>query len=307
MSQIDPLEPHGSRTVSATALLFYPKIGDGKSMLIPQISEAAAYIRQHTDLVPDIALTLGSGLGPVADAFEGIAIPYGDIPHFPVAHAPGHDGQLLLGTLYGRSCVAMRGRVHMYEGYTAQDVTFPLRVMHALGAQTVCLTNAAGGMREGMQVGDFVAIEDHLSLATAAGFDPLRGMHDPGLGERFVSMNKAYDPELIALAQSINADITKGTYAHAIGPSFEPPALIRLMQMAGCDMVGMSTVPEVIVARHAGMRVFALSTITNISVNTVTDNHITNEAEVFESAKLITPKLSAFLEKFIPALPTVER
>ena len=272
-------------------------------MLIPQIAEATAFIRSQTDVVPDIALTLGSGLGPVADAFEGIAIPYGDIPYFPVAHAPGHDGQLLIGTLYGRSCVAMRGRVHMYEGYTAQEVTFPLRVMHGLGAHTACLTNAAGGMRDGMTVGDFVAIEDHLSLATAAGEDPLRGMHDPGLGERFVSMNKAYDPELIALAQSIDPAITRGTYAHAIGPSFEPPALVRLLQLIGCDMVGMSTVPEVIVARHANMRVFALSTITNISVSTVADSHVTNEAEVFESAKLITPKLSGFMEKFIPALP----
>jgi purine-nucleoside phosphorylase len=290
-----------------TALPTPTKIGDDKGMLIPQIAESVAYIRKHADIVPDIALTLGSGLGPVADAFEGIAIPYGDIPHFPVAHAPGHDGQLLLGSLYGRACVAMRGRVHMYEGYTAQEVTFPLRVMQALGAEIAVLTNAAGGMRAGMQVGDFVAIEDHLSLATAAGQDPLRGMHDPGLGQRFVSMNMAYDPALIELAQSINPDITRGTYAHAIGPSFEPPALIRLLQLVGCDMVGMSTVPEVIVARHAGMQVFALSTITNISVSTVDDGHVTNEAEVFDAAKLITPKLSDFMSRFIPVLPDVAR
>ena len=276
-------------------------------MIIPQIAEATAYIRSHTDAVPDIALTLGSGLGPVADAFDGIAIPYGDIPHFPVAQAPGHDGQLLVGTLYGRSCVAMRGRVHMYEGYSSQEVTFPLRVMQALGARIVVLTNAAGGMRKDMAVGDFVAVEDHFSLAMAAGHDPLRGLHDPGLGERFVSLNKAYDPALIALAQRIEPAITTGVYGHNVGPSFEPPALIRLMQSVGCGMVGMSTVPEVIVARHAGMRVFALSTITNICVSTVDDDHITNEAEVFEAAKLITPRLSDFLARFLPALPQVAR
>lgn len=276
-------------------------------MNIPEIAEAAAYVRQQTDVIPDIALTLGSGLGPVADAFDGIAIPYGDIPHFPVAHAPGHDGQLLIGTLYGRACVAMRGRVHMYEGYSAQQVTFPLRVMQALGARIVFLTNAAGGMRDGMTVGDFVAIEDHLSLAIAAGHDPLRGLHDPGLGERFVSLNKAYDPDLIALAQSIDPAITRGVYGHAVGPSFEPPVLIRLMQSVGCAMVGMSTVPEVIVARHVGMRVFALSTITNICVSTVDDDHVTNEQEVFEAARLITPRLSAFIERFFPALPPVSR
>ena len=276
-------------------------------MMIPMISKAVTHIRQHTDFRPDIALTLGSGLGPVADAFDGVAIPYGEIPHFPVAQAPGHDGQLLLGTLYGRNCVAMRGRVHMYEGYTAQEVTFPLRVMHALGAKIAVFTNAAGGMRDSMQVGDFVAIEDHLSMATAAGFDPLRGTHDPGLGPRFVSLNKAYDPDLIALAQTIEPDVTRGVYGHNIGPTFEPPALIRLMQLAGCDMVGMSTVPEVIVARHAGMQVFALSTITNICVSSVDDDHITNEAEVFEAAKLITPRLSAFMERFLPALPEVVR
>lgn len=272
-------------------------------MLATHISEAVRFIRQHTDFVPQVALTLGSGLGPLGDALDGIAIDYRDIPHFPVSTAPGHDGQLLLGTLFGRACVIMRGRVHMYEGYTAQEVTFPLRVMHALGARTALFTNAAGGMRDGMQVGDLVAIEDHLSLATAAGFDPLRGPNDPTLGDRFVPMNKAYDPALIALAQSIAPAITRGVYGHAVGPSFEPPALIRLMQLAGCDLVGMSTVPEVIVARHAGMRVFALSTVTNICVTTVDDAHITNEAEVFEAAKLIAPKLHAFLQAFLPALP----
>lgn len=272
-------------------------------MLIPEIHEAAETIRAATSITPDIAITLGSGLGPLADAFEGVAIPYPQIPHFPLATAPGHDGHLLVGTLYGRNCVMMRGRVHMYEGYSPQEVTFPIRVMQALGAHTAVLTNAAGGMGPGQQVGDLVAIEDHLSLATAAGFDPLRGPADPALGERFVSLNKAYDPGLITLAQSIAPQIRRGVYAHCVGPSFEPPALIRLLKGAGCTLVGMSTVPEVIVARQMGMRVFALSAVTNICVDQVDHSHITNADEVFDAAKIITPKLARFMEAFLPALP----
>ena len=272
-------------------------------MQLDSIHAARDAIRARVDVRPDIAITLGSGLGPLADAFDGVAIPYADIPHFPVSTAPGHDGQLLVGRLFGRKCVLMRGRVHMYEGYSPQEVTFPIRVMQALGAHTAVLTNAAGGMGAGQQVGDLVAIEDHLSLATAAGFDPLRGPDDPALGERFVSLNKAYDPGLITLAQSIAPQIRRGVYAHCVGPSFEPPALIRLLQGAGCTLVGMSTVPEVIVARQVGMRVFALSAVTNICVNTVQDSHITNAAEVFDAAKIIGPKLARFMEAFLPALP----
>lgn len=275
------------------------RFGDNMDMKT-KITQAVAAIRVRSDVVPTLAVTLGSGLGPLADAFEGIAIPYGDIPHFPVSTAPGHDGQLLLGTLFGRACVLMRGRVHMYEGYAPHEVTFPIRVMQALGAETVILTNAAGGMRDGMQVGDLVVIEDHLSLAMAAGFDPLRGPHDPELGERFVSLNHAYDPALIAKAMALNTSLTKGVYAHAVGPSFEPPALIRFLKAAGCDLVGMSTVPEVIVARHCGMRVFALSAVTNICVAEVAETHITNAEEVFEAAKVIGPKLADFMARFVP-------
>ncbi len=262
--------------------------------------EAVKYVRQLSDLIPDVAVILGSGLGPLANDFQGVEIPYPEIPHFPVSTAPGHTGKLLIGSLFGRSCVIMHGRVHMYEGYTPQEVTFPILVMQALGAHTALLTNAAGGMGQGQQVGDLVAIEDHLSLATAVGFDPLRGPTD---GDRFVSLNKAYDPGLITLAQSIAPQITRGVYAHCVGPSFEPPALIRLLQNAGCTLVGMSTVPEVIVARQLGMRVFALSAVTNICVNTVDHSHITNAEEVFDAAKIITPKLARFMEAFLPALP----
>ncbi|EAR52707.1 purine nucleoside phosphorylase [Oceanicola granulosus HTCC2516] len=275
-------------------------------MLNAKLSDAVAAIRARTDMVPEIALTLGSGLGPLADHLDGTTIPYADIPHFPVSTVQGHDGVLMVGTLFGRACVAMRGRVHMYEGYSAQEVAFPMRVMAALGAQTAIFTNAAGGMGEGMQVGDLVAIEDHLSLAVASGHDPLRGPNDPGIGERFVSMNRAYDPELIDLVQSLSPDIARGVYGHLVGPSFEPPALIRLLKLAGVDLAGMSTVPEVIAARHMGVRVLALSAVTNIAVSSTADSHVTNEAEVWESIRIIEPKLLALMQALIPGLPAVE-
>lgn len=266
------------------------------------ISQAIAEIRKHTDLVPEIALVLGSGLGALAEHIEGVAIPYGDIPHFPVSTAPSHKGELILGTLLGRRVVVMRGRVHMYEGYSPQQLTFPIRVMAGLGAQVGVLTNAAGGMGEGMEVGDLVAIEDHLSLPAACGFDPLRGENDSRLGPRFVSLNQAYDPALIALAQKLAPGVARGVYAHVAGPSFEPPALIRLLKAAGCDLVGMSTAPEVIVLRHMGVRCFALSAVTNIAVSSTTDPHITNEEEVWEAVKIIEPKLLAFMKRFLPAI-----
>lgn len=272
-------------------------------MLPKRLIEATETIKAATQIRPEIAIVLGSGLGPLANHIDGVTIPYGDIPHFPASTAPGHEGRLIVGTLFGRSCVAMQGRVHMYEGYTAQEVTFPMRVMARLGADKVILTNAAGGMADDMQVGDLVAIEDHLSLAIAAGADPLRGENDPDMGERFVPMNHAYDPDLIDLVQSLKPEIGRGVYAHMVGPSFEPPALIRMMKAAGCDLVGMSTVPEVIVARHMGLRVLAISAVTNIAVSNVADAHITNEEEVWESIKIIEPKLLDLMSALIPALP----
>ncbi|MCB1386626.1 MAG: purine-nucleoside phosphorylase, partial [Nitratireductor sp.] len=178
------------------------------------LSEAIGAVRAISDLVPEIALVLGSGLGPLADAIDGVEIPYRDIPHFPVSTAPGHDGVLLLGTLFGRRCVAMRGRVHMYEGYSAQEVIFPTRLMAALGAQTALFTNAAGGIGDLFEVGDLAVIEDHLSLPVACGGDPLRGPNDDTFGPRFVSMNQAYDPSLISLAQSLDPSLKTGVYAH---------------------------------------------------------------------------------------------
>ncbi len=266
--------------------------------------EAAAFVRERAPARPDIALVLGSGIGPLADQVEGIVVPYGDIPGFPVSTAPGHAGRLIIGRLFGRDCVVMQGRVHLYEGYSPQEVVFPIRVMAALGARTLVLTNAAGGMHPGDRVGDLVVIEDHLSLAVACGLDPLRGPNDPATGPRFVSMNRAYDPDLVALAERLGG-LRRGTYAHVAGPSFEPPALIRLLRLAGCDLVGMSTVPEVIAARHLGLAVLAISAVTNIAVASVADPHVTNEEEVWTAAEIARPKLLALLRDLLPALPEV--
>lgn len=268
------------------------------------VAAAVSYVQDRAGIVPEVALVLGSGLGALADAAEGVAVPYADIPGFPVSTAPGHAGRLILGRLFGRACVVMQGRVHMYEGYSPQEVAFPIRVMAALGARTLVLTNAAGGMHPEDRVGNLVVIEDHLSLAIASGLDPLRGPNDPAAGPRFVSMNRAYDPGLVALAEGLGG-LRRGTYAHVVGPSFEPPALIRLLKLAGCDLVGMSTVPEVIAARHLGLRVLAVSAVTNIAVDSVASPHVTTEAEVWEAARTVEPKLLALMRDLIPALPEV--
>lgn len=266
------------------------------------VAAAVSYLRGRTGFAPEIAIVLGSGLGPLADEVEGIAVPYADIPGFPLSTAPGHAGRLILGRLFGRASVVMQGRAHLYEGYSPREVVFPVRVMAALGARILVLTNAAGGMHPDDRVGDLVAIEDHLSLAVAAGLDPLRGPNDPAAGPRFVSMNRAYDPELLALAERLGG-MRRGTYAHVAGPSFEPPALIRLLRLAGCDLVGMSTVPEVIAARHLGMRVLAISAVTNLAVDSVASPHVTSEAEVWEAVRIVQPKLLALMRDLIPALP----
>jgi purine-nucleoside phosphorylase len=271
-----------------------------------RLDEAAAFIRGRTDLVPQIALVLGSGLGDLADAIEGVAIPYSAIPHFPSSTAPSHKGVLHLGEVAGAPVVAMQGRMHLYEGYSPRDVVFPMQVMARLGAETALLTNAAGGIREDYEVTDIVLIEDHLSLAGLAGNDPLRGPNDDSVGERFISMNNAYDKTLRGVAKAVagetGLDLKIGVYGFVTGPSFETPAEIRAMRTLGADLVGMSTVPEVIAARHSGMQVLAISTVTNKAVSSLDDDHITNADEVWEAAALIRPKLASFVEALLPRL-----
>lgn len=271
-----------------------------------RLDEAVAAIRAACGQVPDVALVLGSGLGDLAEAVEGTAIPYADIPHFPVSTAPSHKGVLHIGELAGVRVAAMQGRMHMYEGYSPAEVAFPVQVIARLGAKRALLTNAAGGIRGDLSVTDLVLVEDHLSLAGLAGNDPLRGPNDASVGERFVSMNNAYDKRLRGIASQVadaaGLDLKSGVYGFVTGPSFETPAEIRALRTLGADLVGMSTVPEVIAARHSGMDVLAISTVTNKAVSDVDHDHVTNADEVWEAADLIWPKLAAFIEALLPRI-----
>lgn len=275
-------------------------------MLGDTIDAAVKTIREHTQTIPTLALVLGSGLGELAEAVDGVAIPYADIPGFPRATAPSHKGVLHVGKLAGVPVVAMQGRVHLYEGYSPREVAFPMQVMARLGAGTALLTNAAGGVNEGYRVGDLVVVEDHLSLANLTGRDPLRGANDERIGPRFVSMNNAYSKRLRgiarAVAEEIGMPLPSGVYGFVTGPSFETPAEIRAMRMFGCDLVGMSTVPEVMAARHSGMEVLAISSVTNLAVSSVDDDHITDEAEVWEAVKAIRPRLARLVETLVPRM-----
>jgi purine-nucleoside phosphorylase len=236
-----------------------------------QIADAVAAIRQVTPLTPRVGMITGSGLAGLADEVtDAVRIPYRDIPHFPESTVAGHPGELVLGRLEGQPVVIQRGRVHFYEGYSMQQITFPVRVMRALGAEVLIVTNAAGGLNPEFQVGDIMLIRDHISLPGMAGFNPLRGPNDPDLGPRFPLMAGAYSPRLRRLVEEVAAEqgirLRSGVYAGLAGPTFETPAELRFLRMIGADAVGMSTAPEVIVARHAGMRVVAFSLISNVAL-----------------------------------------
>lgn len=270
------------------------------------IEEAVSYIRNVSDLVPELCLVLGSGFGEIANEIVGARIPYTEIPGFPRSTAPSHGGVLHVGTYCGRSIVAMQGRVHLYEGYSAAEVVFPIRVMHALGASTAVLTNAAGALGGNHRIGDLVLIEDHVSLANLAGLDPLRGFALSPTLPRFVSLNRAYDPALLRTAETaahrIGEALTRGIYAFVTGPSFETPAEIRMLESFGCDLVGMSTVPEVLAARHIGMRVLAISAVSNAAVNSADDGHLTSAEEVWEAMERIRPTATAVLKAIVQAI-----
>ena len=232
-----------------------------------KIEQAAAMIRKQSSIHPRIGLILGSGLGVLADEIEeAVVIPYAKIPHFPVSTVEGHAGRLVLGRLEGQAVVAMQGRFHLYEGYSLEEVTFPIRVMKRLGVETVLITNAAGGINESFQAGDLMLIRDHINFMFR---NPLVGPNDPELGDRFPDMTEAYDADLRRLAKKVaeklGIDLKEGVYAAMLGPSYETPAEIRMLRTVGGDAVGMSTVPEVIVARHAGIRVLGLSCIANMA------------------------------------------
>jgi len=258
-----------------------------------KIQETAAFIQSKIKNQPTIGIILGSGLGDLANAVDAeIEIPYGEIPHFPKSTVLGHAGKLIFGKLNGKNVMMMAGRFHYYEGYNMQEVTFPVRVMKALGIDTLMASNAAGGMNPDFKVGDIMLISDHINQFPE---HPLRGKNDDRLGTRFPDMGEPYSAELLnkglAIAQKLNIPVKQGIYIGLQGPTFETPAEYRWLHIIGGDAVGMSTVPEVIVAIHGGMKVFAASIITDLGgmENPVKVTH----EEVLAAANEAAPKLAA--------------
>lgn len=266
------------------------------------IQEAAAYIREKTSQTPEIGLIMGSGLGVLGDHLEeSVVIPYHDIPHFPISTVEGHAGELLLGTLSGRTVVLMRGRFHMYEGYGPELTAFPVRVMKALGVASLLVTNAAGGINLAFASGNLMLISDHINLT---GRNPLVGPNDDELGARFPDMSEAYSKRLRAAAQQIAGEqgfaLQEGVYVGLTGPSYETPAEIRMLRTLGADAVGMSTVAEVIAARHSGLEVVGISCITNMASG-ILDQPLSH-AEVMETAERVKSRFLGLVKALIAVM-----
>lgn len=282
-------------------------MADAPAFTLAEYDEAAAFIRSSTAHRPQIGLVLGSGLGPLAERVEdAVAIPYSDIPHFPVSTVPGHSGRLVIGRLAGAPVCCMQGRFHYYEGYSMQQVTLPVRVMARLGVKTLILTNAAGGLNSAFHTGELMLLNDHINLPGMAGANPLRGPNIDEFGTRFPPANRIYTARLRALAAQVAAGagltLHQGTYVMLTGPNFESPAEIRMLRLCGADAVGMSTVPEALVAHHAGMDVLAVSSITNVAVDATDAAQKPTHEEVMEAGKLIVPRLTRLLEGVLSRL-----
>ncbi|HWE40809.1 MAG TPA: purine-nucleoside phosphorylase [Isosphaeraceae bacterium] len=267
------------------------------------IDEAAAAIRARWPEVPGVAVVLGSGLGPLADrAADPIVIPYAEIPHFPTPTVAGHAGRLVLGRHGGTAVALLQGRSHYYEGHDLATVSLPVRVLQRLGVRTLILTAAAGGIRADLKPGDLVCIADHLNLL---GANPLRGPNDDRLGPRFPDMTEVYSRRLRDLAseqaRQLGIDLRSGVYACMPGPCYETPAEVRMLRTLGADVVGMSTVPEAIAARHGGMDVLAFALVSNAAAG-VTDAPIHHE-EVLEAGRAAGPRLGDLIERVVGMAP----
>jgi purine-nucleoside phosphorylase len=267
--------------------------------LLEKISETTNYINQNISTAPTIGMILGSGLGELADEIENaVKIDYTDIPHFPVSTVEGHAGQLVFGTLEGKEVVAMQGRFHYYEGYSAQEVTFPVRVMKGLGVNQLIVTNACGGMNPEFSAGDLMIIEDHLNMT---GANPLIGPNEGELGPRFPDMSRAYTPSLVSfveeVAASLGITIQKGVYAGISGPTYMTRAELRMLRNLGGDAVGMSTVPEVIVASHMRMNIIGISCITDMAI--ADDLEPLTHEQVVEVASRTKPKFIKLVKEII--------
>ncbi len=256
------------------------------SDIMTRIRESVEFIQSKTDKKPSIGIVLGSGLGRMAEAIEDPCfVNYADIPYFKVSTAPSHVGRFVIGTLKGKTVICMQGRLHFYEGHSMEDVTYPIRVMKALGIETLVMTNATGGINLDYSVGDLVLLKDHINFM---GTNPLIGPNVDEFGPRFCDMSYVYTKELRDLAKEtakeLNIDLKEGVYVACTGPSYETPAEIRMFRTMGADMVGMSTVPEAIVASHAGLKILTISLITNMAAG-VLDQPLTLE-EVVEVGNL---------------------
>jgi purine-nucleoside phosphorylase len=278
-----------------------------------EIAETASHIRERTGCRPTVMIITGSGLGALADDIEEpSSLPYTEIPHFSTTSVLGHAGELVTGKLAGREVALMQGRVHFYEGHSMQRVTFPIRVLRRLGAEILIVTNAAGGLQESFKAGDLMLITDHINLVGMAGFNPLRGPNDERLGPRFVDMSSAYDVSLrdlaLAVSEELGIELRQGIYVMAAGPTFETPADVRFLRLIGADAVGMSTVPEAVVARHGGMRVLGFSHISNVIPGAdapLKEEHGEEEElhqEVLEAGSRVTPKLGLLISEIIRRL-----
>ncbi|MBQ7533906.1 MAG: purine-nucleoside phosphorylase [Bacteroidales bacterium] len=271
-----------------------------------KILETVDFLKSKTNgFEPEVGIVLGSGLGGLTDVIENqIAIPYSEIVNFPVSTVKGHKGKLIFGTLNGRKVVAMQGRFHYYEGYSTAEVTFPIRVFKFLGIRLLVLSNASGGINPNFNVSDIMFITDHINLLP----NPLIGNNDERIGTRFPDMSEAYNKNLLALADKVadelNIYVQHGVYVGDTGPSYETPAEYKYYRAIGGDCVGMSTVPEVIVARHCGLPVFAVSVITDLGGMDVAEK-VTHEL-VLNAANIAEPKMTAILREMLNRLDEVE-
>lgn len=265
---------------------------------IDEIDEIVRKLEARTMVRPRLGIILGSGLNGLADSIsKPDIVPFADLPHFPVSTVFGHAGRIVLGELEGRAVFVMQGRIHFYEGYSMAQVTLPVRVMQRFGIETLILTNAAGGVNPGFQAGDVMLITDHLNFLGMMGQNPLMGPNYDELGPRFPDMSQVYDRDLAEKARAVarreTVALREGVYAGLSGPSFEGPADLRFLRLAGADAVGMSTVPEAIVARHGNVRVLGFSGISNKA--NLDGSTVTTHEEVIEAGKTITPKIEKLI------------
>ncbi|MCF0176969.1 MAG: purine-nucleoside phosphorylase [Bacteroidales bacterium] len=271
---------------------------------VERIFRAAAHVKGRIcGCAPEIGIVLGSGLGKLGDRIENpVVVPYSEIPGFPVSTAIGHKGNLIYGTLGGRKVIAMQGRFHFYEGYSMDLVTLPIRVMKVLGITTLFVSNAAGGVNFGFRIGDLMIIKDHINHLP----NPLIGKNMDEFGPRFPDMTRPYSPELRQRAKKIaleaGIELKEGVFFASPGPSYETPAEYRYYRMIGADAVGMSTIPEVIVARHCSIDVFGVSVITNEAHDDYSDNYVNDGEEVIEAADRAADKMCYIFEKLIETL-----